>query len=317
MCFKFYRMPPMDKALFEGSSEFRQSDAVQLEITDYEDSITRVLHNHKWNKQAIGCIVLELSTDNTKVENGCFVVRGPLDTHDIKLKASTLWATAADAHLVLKIPDGDEFSFEDGSLCSEYLSSEEVTHGFYKYTDSEPPTALLAGEVADLGFGPFCLRLVCHLVRATVKNGVYLHFTVLILPGTKDDIMEVSELAQSASWPGLMLTEGDLALFPLPPRAWQCPVLPMLLTGTPWDDDNFTLPPAQALRRAIAAIMVRSTPPEVYKTRAGMVRNWEKYANSPDEFTPKRSPVSWPAPEAAEPTTGRTVPIYSITFMLS
>ena len=91
----------------------------------------------------------------------------------------------------------------------------------------------------------------------------------------------------------------------------------MLLTGTPWDDDNFTLPPAQALRRAIAAIMVRSTPPEVYKTRAGMVRNWEKYANSPDEFTPKRSPVSWPAPEAAEPTTGRTVPIYSITFMLS
>ena len=306
-------MAPIDRALFGGESELLPGVAALLEISDYEDSVTTTLTAHRWNGKAIGCISLELSEDNTRVDGGAFLVRGPLDSKDIKVKANTIWNTAADIQLTVKVPDGSAFSFEDGSLCSEYLPSEEVSHCFTRPDEGASANGILASDLDELGIGSFCLRLLCHLSRATQKNGVVLHYTVLIFPGTKDEIMAWSELAQSASWPGLLLTEGDLSLFPLPTHAWQCPVLPLIYTGSSWEPDNIVLPPSSALRRAIASIMVRSTPPEVYKTRAGVVRNWEKYSNNPEEFTPKRSPITWPAPEPAEPTTGRRF-FSSVTF---
>ena len=297
-------MPLIDRALFGGESELLPRVAALLEISDYEDSVTAALTAHKWNGKAIGCISLELNEDNTQVEGGCFLVRGPLDTKDIKLKANTIWNTSSDIQLTVKVPDGSSFSFEDGSLCSEYLPSEEVSHCFTRPDEGATANGILASELEDLGISSFCLRLLCHLARASQRNGVVLHYTVLIFPGPKEEIMAASELAQSASWPGLLLTEGDLTLFPVPTHAWQCPILPLIYTGSSWDQDNIVLPPANELRRAIASIMIRSTPPEVYKTRAGVLRNWEKYCNSPEEFTPKRSPITWPAPEPAEPPTG-------------
>ena len=301
----FSNMPVIDRALFGGEGELLPGVAALLEIGDYEDSVTNTLATFNWNGKPVGCISLELSEDNTRVEGGCFLVRGPLDTRDVKIKANTIWNANGDIMLTVKIPDGSSFSFEDGSLCSEYLASDEVSHCFSKPDEGAAANSLLPGELEELGIGKFCLRLLCHLTRATPRGGVVLHFTVLIYPGSKDEIMAISELAQSASWPGLLLTEGDLSLFPLPSTAWQCPVLPLLYTGTGWEPDNIILPPSNELRRAIASIMVRSTPPEVYKTRAGIIRNWEKYSNTPEEFNPKRSPVTWPAPEPAQPTTGR------------
>ena len=109
----------------------------------------------------------------------------------------------------------------------------------------------MAGELQNYGVGEFCLRLVCHIARTSVKTGVWIHFTVLAYPGSRDEIREVSELAQSASWLGLLFTEGDMPLFPIPKTAWQCPTLPLLFTASQWDGEPVT-PPVAELRRAIA-----------------------------------------------------------------
>ena len=299
------QMPTVDKALFNGSSNITGSELVLLEISDYGDSVTRVLHDFKWNNKAIGAVALELSPDNHRVDNGTFLVRGPLEAKEVRVKTSNLWATAAaETQLSIRVPDGSAFSFDDGSLCSDYLPCNEVTHVFTRTEDGETPTAIMTGELQNFGVGEFCLRLVCHLVRASTKSGVTLHYTVLAYPGTREEVLEVSELAQSASWPGLLLAEGDMPLGPMPKHAWQCPLLPLIYCGSTWQGDP-VVPPAAEMRRAIGAIMARSTPPEAYKSRTGVLRNWEKYSNNPDEFNPKKSPVTWPSLDPPAPVTGR------------
>ena len=297
-------MPTIDKALFGGDGNIGGDELVLLEIRDYGDSVLKALREFKWNGKPVCAVALELSPDNRHVDNGTFLVRGPLDAKEIKVKTSNLWATAAaDTQLTVRVPDGSAFAFDDGSLCSDYLACDETTHVFTRVEEGEAPTAIMAGELQNYGVGKFCLRLVCHIARASVKTGVWIHFTVLAYPGSRDEIMEVSELAQSASWPGLLLTEGDMPLFPMPKTAWQCPTLPLLFTASQWDREPVA-PPAAELRRAIGAIMARSTPPEAYKSRAGVLRNWEKYANSPDEFNLRRSPVTWPTQDPPAPTPG-------------
>ena len=297
-------MAPIDRALFGGEGDIDPDILPHLEVADYGDAVVNTLKHFKWDGQAVACVVLELSPDNRRVLSGSLEVKGPLQASDVKFKASTLWANAPpEVTLVIRIPDGGGFSFDDGSLCSDYLGSDEISHSFSHADSGSRPTIITAAEHNNYGVGPFCLRLVCHLIRATVKSGVILRYSVVAYPGTRDDLMEVSELAQSPCWPGLLLVDGDMQLAPLPHRPWQCPVLPLLKTGTPWDD-TYTAPTSSEMRRAISHIMARSTPPELYKTRAGIMRNWEKYANNPDEFVQKRSPLTWPEPDRAEPSTG-------------
>ena len=64
------QMPTVDKALFNGSSNINGSKLVLLEISNYGDSVTRFLHDLKWNNKAIGAVALELSPDNHRVNNG-------------------------------------------------------------------------------------------------------------------------------------------------------------------------------------------------------------------------------------------------------
>ena len=298
-------MPPVDKSLFSGDSHINGGELILLEITDYGDSVTKALREFKWNGKAIGAVALELSPDNHSVDNGTFLVRGPLENKEIKVKTSNLWATAAaDTQLSIRIPDGGAFSFDDGSLCSDYLPCDEVVHVFTRSEEGEAPTAIMTGDLQNFGVGDFCLRLVCHLVRASVKSGVTLHYTVLAFPGSREDVLEVSELAQSASWPGMKVTEGELPLCPMPQKIWQCPILPVLVTSNTFEQEPGP-PPADELRRAIAAIMCRAAAPEVCKSRTEMMNKWQRYANNPDEFVAKPGPLSWPTPKAAATTAGK------------
>ena len=202
------------------------------------------------------------------------------------------------------MPPAESFKFDDG-LASDYLSSDEVVHSFVVAgEDGQMP--IMAADRAAHGVSVFSLRLVCHVVKATVKSGITLKYNMLIYPGARAAILDVSELAQSAGWPGIRIAEGDLALCPMPERAWQCPVLPLLLTNTTLSPDT-EMPSGRELRRAIAAIMCRSTPPEVCKSKTEMMNKWQKYANNPDKFSARASPLTWPAPEEPEPVQGNNL----------
>ena len=298
------KMAPIDSNLFKGAENLSADEILRLEISNRHEDVITVLRDYKWpGNNVIGCILLELSEDNKQVVHGGFQARGAFPQKEVRIKASTLWVSAnPSVTLIIKLPGAEAFNFED-SLASDYLASDEVTHSFVAQEEGGP-VAILAADREEYGVGPFCIRLVCHVVRATAKSGVVLKYTMMIFPGSRAGILDVSELAQSAGWPGLKVLDGELALCPMPQRAWQCPVLPLILTGTPLAEGETDLPLGATLRRAIAAIMSRSTPPEVCKSKTEVMNKWQKYANDPDKFSVKAGPLAWPAPQEAQPTPG-------------
>lgn len=190
-------MPPIVKALFSGDGNISGEELALLEICDYGDSVQRTLREFKWNNKPVSAVALELSPVNRHVNNGTFLVRGPLEAKEIKVKTSNLWATAAaDTQLTVRVPDGSTFAFNVGSLCSNYLACDETTHVFTRAEEGEAPAVIMAGELQNYGVGEFCLRLVCHITCASVKTGVGIHFTVLTYLGSRDKIMEMSEQAE-------------------------------------------------------------------------------------------------------------------------
>ena len=297
-------MSTLDRALFGGEASMCISDLGRLETRNYSDGVDEALKLFKWSGRTAGCVVLNLNADNSAVAGGQFMARGRLAKDAVKIEANKLWE-AAESNLILtvQIPEAGVFTFGEGGLCSEYMESDNVE--FCVTTNNRSAQVVLASDYGRKGIGAFCIRLVCYIAKASPRYGVTLGYTVLIFPGNAEQVCDVSELTSSPSWPGLELAKGELNLLPLPSEPWRCPVLPLLLTGEPWTDEA-THPPFEELREKIAWVMSTSEPAETCKTRKALVARWQKLANSPDDFSPKKSPLAWPNPE--QPTYSGQLP---------
>ena len=300
-------MPAMDRALFEEGHAICDEDIKKLEVENCEDAIAEALRRFNWSGQAAGCLVLQLAPDNNSVAGGQFSVQGRLSKDDYKWEASKIWANAeAGLLLTLQVPDGSAFTFKEGGLASDYLDMQHIEHCVT--STGRGAQLVLQSGYKDKGIGSFCLRLVCHVQKASARGGVTLGFSVLLFPGSKEEVLNISEWAKSPSWPGLKVVEGDMPLMPNPSAGWRCPTLPLLQTGTPWGA-VISHPPMEEMRNKIAWIMGTSEPAETCKTRKALLGKWEKYANSPDEFSPKKSPLTWPKPNSTR-VQGRNICLY-------
>jgi len=294
-------MAPMDRTLFGGESDITAGDLQRLEIRNGEEAVDNALKTFGWNgKAAAGCILLQLSEDNRAATGGQFAARGRLAKEEVKLEAAKLWREAEPGPiLTIRVPGGGEFKFSEGGLGSDYLDSDKVDHCVTTAGRGGQP--VLQDDYAAKGIGAFCLRLICHIVKATKKSGVVLGYSVLIFPGTAEEVLDVSDLAKSPSWPGLRVSEGEMPLLPLPAAPWGCPVLPLLRTsGTGGDEPAW--PEGGELQARIAWIMATSEPAEACKTKKAMMSKWQKFADNPDEFVAKKGPLTWPKPQQARQT---------------
>jgi hypothetical protein len=287
-------MPPIERSLFDGGQAIGEDDLRRLEIENNAEAVDEALKRFEWSGQAAGCTVLQLAPDNKSVSSGQFAVRGQLSKEDFKWEAAKIWGGAEQGLLLtIQLPDGSGFNFSGGGMCSDYLDMQNVEHCLT--TTGRNAQLVLQQNYKDKGVGAFCMRMICHLQRASVRNGVTLGYTILLFPGTSEEVLNVSEWAKSPSWPGLKVLEGEMPLLPAPSSPWKCPTLPLLQTGSPWDA-NATTPTMEELREKVAWIMATSEPGDHCKTRKTLMARWEKYTNQPDEFNPKRSPLTWPKP---------------------
>jgi len=287
-------MPPIEKSLFDGGQLLEDEDVRRLEVANTGEAVDEALRRFDWGGHAAGCTVLQLTPDNSAVASGQFAVRGRLTKEEWRLEAAKIWNTAEPGlTLTIQIPAGSGFTFSGGGMASDYLDMEQVEHCVT--TSGRGGQLILQSNYKERGVGTFCIRMVCHIQRASSRSGVTLGFTILLFPGTSEEVMNISELAKSPSWPGLKVIEGEMPLFPTPSVPWKCPTLPLLQTGTPWAG-SISMPTVEELREKVAWIMATSEPGEACKTRKTLLSRWEKFANHPDEFCPKRSPLTWPKP---------------------
>ena len=197
------------------------------------EAVEEALRHFDWDGHAAGCTILNLAPDNGSVASGSFAVRGRLAKEEWKVDAAKIWSTAEQGlTLTLQIPGGSGFTFGGGGMCSDYLEGDQVEHCIT--TSGRGGQLVLQSNHKEKGVGTFCLRLVCHLQKASCRSGITLGLVVLLFPGTSEEVLNMSELAKSPSWPGLKVMEGEMPLLPTPSIPWKCPALPLLLTGTPW-----------------------------------------------------------------------------------
>ena len=300
-------MPDLDKKLFAGSAEIEQSDVRKIQLNNTTSDVADALRQFNWKGEACGCITLTLSADNTTVDRGNFVVRGRLVEESLRVEANKIWAEADEnVVLALKFPKAEVFSFNERGLSSDILPQEEIQHGFYVIEEERQPTAILEADYADWGIGGFCMRMLCTISKnSSLRAGVVVKFTLFLYPESKDVLLANYELAQSPAWPGMRITEGDIPLLPRPTAPWGCPVLPLIVSGTPLDQLPVQ-PEIDVLKRTISLIMRKAAMPETGRTGAALLTKWRRLANNPEELTSKSGTTTWPTSEPASATHGKS-----------
>ena len=102
----------------------------------------------------------------------------------------------------------------------------------------------------------------------------------------------------------MRITEGDIPLLPRPTAPWGCPVLPLIVSGTPLDQLPVQ-PEIDVLKRTISLIMRKAAMPETGRTGAALLTKWRRLANNPEELTSKSGTTTWPTSEPASATHGK------------
>jgi hypothetical protein len=293
-------MVALDKALFAGQEGVCEEEIVRGEVTNWRDSTDAALRRFQWKEGAVACIGLIFTPDNRRVQDGILVTRGKLENAEFTMEARKVWTEAVPGTTItIKL----EMEFPDGGLYSDYVCAEDVTHFFHTTEEGRGPKPILTAKLPELGIGSFCLRMICQISKSSSnRTRIWLKYTVAIFPEKKEVLLE-NEMAKQPGWPGLKMHEGEMAILPRPTVAWQCPILPLLWTGHPFDQLP-EAPSAAELRKAIGAIMGKSFEPKIYQSPGSVISKWDKINRNPEELSNKAGPVSWPRQHEPERQTG-------------
>ncbi len=137
---RLVNMPELEKSLFTGENE-PPDDLGKYEVTNFNSDVDEILRKTGWKGKVYGCIGLQLSPDNIRVNNGTFFVRGTLDEKDVKIGCNKVWAEAdMSTTITIRIPTSESFTFGAGGLWSDWLPGEETVHYYHSVTDGGPPT---------------------------------------------------------------------------------------------------------------------------------------------------------------------------------
>jgi hypothetical protein len=287
-------MPALDKTLFDGQHAL-DPYIREKECKNFTSDAEEILKERGWDGKIAGCIGLKLSSDNGKVENGIFLVKGSLCEDWIQINAKKIWPDMDNSvSLFLRFPNAEIFKFSDGGLTSDIVAQDEVDHGVFIVCEGRTPTPILEASYEEWGVGDFSLRMLCVLSKnSSATNGVLVKFTVLLFPESKQHLLENYEMAQSAAWPGVRVAEGEFQLLPKPAAKWRCPVSPLIMPGTSFIVTH-RMPAPDEVRAAIAAIMSRTCLPEIGRTGAAVVARWKRVAERAEELVVKPGTVTWP-----------------------
>jgi hypothetical protein len=297
-------MAPLDKKLFAGSSDLEPDDCKKLEIRNLNSEVRNSLTEHGWDGEGAGSVCLILSADNQKVERGVFVTVGKLG--EFKEEAAKIWPSGSSrAMLAIKIPGADVFTFSEGGLVSDIIPQEKVEHGLYISQDNGPPSVMLEAEYEEFGIGGFCLKMLCSISKnSSARSGVQIRYTVMLFPMSKDKLLKKYDMAQHTAWPGLKIMEGEFPLLIKPATAWGCPILPLILAGTSFEQLP-QLPSGEELRSAISGIMSGTAVAETSRSASSLLARWKRLAGHPEELAVKKGGLEWQKPQPLQNETGK------------
>ena len=293
-------MPPLGRGFFRGTEQIDGLDLAKAEVTNHKESVDAAVRLFELTNQAFGCVVLSLGADNKLITDGKFVTRGNLEERTFKLDCATLWQDAdLNTTLTVRFPTANNFTYGEGGLWSDFIPDSEVIHYYHLQSEDRPPAPLLNADLAEWNIGKFSARMICQISKAsTVAAGVIMRYQIFLYPGTPGELMLMGEAAKSGAWPGIKAAEGEFPLVPVASKRWQCPIIPLILSGTPFQQ-LAVAPSSERMRAAINAIMQKAAVPEGSKSLAALLAKWENMRRLP-EANIKPPAVTWPSTEEGQ-----------------
>ena len=285
-------MPPARTVIrsaagFSDPSDLSLSVLRDLSVSSINDFDTVLLTEVNWNKKALGCLSVSLSADNLRVEEATFHLLGSLWDRK-SFHAASMWTTINPTQLTISLPDLSAFSFSPGSLCSNYLSSEDLEFEFSQGGQLVPPNLYQATNLSS-----FCLRSFVH-----PTSDCYAKVQFLIFPFPLS-VLAKNPLYLDVNFPGLKLADYE---FPLAPAAllspindsWGFPLAPAVFPGADWND-SAGVPSGIRLRIALSQLLRSPILPEVKANISGLKQRYAQILEKGSStFKTKFPPLIWP-----------------------
>ena len=295
-------MPDLKQQFFQGGGDLPVQWRSKLATPSYGAGLRDTLMTLGWDGSPCATICLVLSADGLRVANGCFGLWGNLSEDTIEVPASKLWAgTTRGVSMQIRGLTGQSFTFTGGLLYSEYLDQDKIELSF-----SKAGLPILPQDWAANNLGAVSLRAVAHLDKSSNKNNkARIKYTILAVPMLADELIELSDLTQHISWPGIKILEGYADFFPTSDEYnWGAPFMP-LLCSRERPGDSMNCPPGDHLRFALAEIMRTAALPTACVTRGALNEKGQELLDAEGEPETRGPSITWPPVERPAPDRGK------------
>lgn len=287
-------MIQLEERFFRGEKDLERETANKLFVSNFGSDIEGALTGMGWVGELVTATGLVLSMDGTRVTHGEILVRGSLIDGTIAIQANKMWdGPQKDVLLTISTLRGEDFSFKNGTLCSDFLDQSMVKFHFSKAGQPILPTDFGAHKI-----GPFSLRMIMYLDKGCNHKKVaapFLKFIVIACPYSPTQLKELSAWTQGAAWPGIKILEGNSTLFP---RAfeglWGAPILPLMLSADGSTGLNPAYPSGPKLRYAIAELFRTALLPTACGSRGPLFRKCQEAIDHSTRHTVRQPLICWP-----------------------
>ena len=198
-------MPNLKQQDFHGRGDIPASWRDRPATSAYGAGIWDTLSSLGLGRKTCATICLGISTDGLRVTNGSFGLWGALYEEVIKMQTNKLCeGTPRVTTMLIRGITGQAFTFSCGLLYSDYLDQNKLELSFSKAGQPIPPQ-----DRASLNIGKLLLRAIAHLDKTSNCSKRRIKFTVLTVPMSADDLVELSDRTLHVSWPGMKILESS------------------------------------------------------------------------------------------------------------
>jgi hypothetical protein len=158
--------------------------------------------------------------------------------------------------------------------------------------------------------------MVCQVSSTSDgRKGIIVKYVILLFPESAEELNNSPE-AQLPGWPGIKAYEGTFGVVPKPTVPWQCPVLPFIRPGVPFQELDVA-PSTERIRWAVAAVMRKCGQPLILSDGRAVLTKWQQIRANPRlaDITPPTT--TWPAVTIApEPEGKKSANLYLYLYQL-
>ena len=300
-------MPDIELGAFTGKEDVLNEEWATLTTAGPgQQAVEEFLESFGWDQKAAGVVNVKLSPDNTKVMAARFTLAGKWQEEATRIQAKKLWPELEENVIMeVTLDNLSLFRFSEGEMWSEFLVGDALPHRFIM--TGEDARVMTDEELAEKGVGEFCLRAVFGLAKTcSTRWGIWVSTNIMIYPESEEAMMDLSLAAKDPAWPGIRLSDGDVAVLPaagrgkapLAVKAWGCPIAPAIQPGALWSNAVGPLAGGEVVK-AVGGLLNTGCLVESSVASESLRKKWEKVQRAPGDLRRKPAEKTWPADTTA------------------